>query len=72
MVIIYCHGASITTHRKELKPVTNQNEKIQLEELAELLKEVPPNMRAFVAYKISGIIEGAKLAADIEAQKMSA
>jgi hypothetical protein len=52
--------------------VTNQNEKIQLEELAELLKEVPPNMRAFVAYKICGIIEGAKLAADIEAQKLSA
>jgi hypothetical protein len=52
--------------------MTNQNEKTQLEKLAELLKEVPPNMRACVAYKISGIIEGAKLAANIEVQKMSA
>lgn len=50
----------------------NANDQAQLEKLAEMLKDVPANMRDCVASKITGIIQGVTLAVAIEAQKISA
>ena len=44
----------------------------QLEALATLMQRVPEALRDCIASKISGIIDGAVLAAAIEAQKLSA